>query len=218
MLFTGATLFAQSSLPAGPLPAGVQPHPYSSPQDNFKATKIVEAKKDNNGIWYCLVKLEALAIKNHAPNIKFYDAPSFIDAVYFSNYDGTYIHSRPFNNGGYSPNTPGQNEVSKYKSYNQYMPTGEKGFFVWLKANYATDYQIGIIPNPGANSLPTPNIIGGDTFDLCYQIGYTYKSGFPSNIRFGGWLVSLEWFLLPFPIGLTGEPLKIDLVIARPNN
>ncbi|MGJ1324289.1 hypothetical protein ACR780_16525 [Sphingobacterium faecium] len=214
MLFTGATLFAQVEHSV-PFPTTFPTYPYSSPQDNFKATKIVEARKGTDGIWYCLVKLEAFAIKKQPPGIKYFEPPAFSNQVYFANNNGSYTYSRPLN-GGYSPNIPGQNEVSLYKSYKQYMPTGENGYFVWLKANYATDTQIGIIPDPGIHSIPLPNVIGGSMFNIIYSIGYSYKSGFPSNIRFGGWNVGMEYLLtFPFP---SGTALHIDLVIAKPNN
>jgi len=222
MLFVVASVFSQSSLPLVPLPAGVPYYNYSSP-DNFQATKIVEAKKGNDGNWYCLVKLEALSIKNTRPGFNYYDQPSFYNGVYFLDDGAIYptVESKRYfysshNHVGYSPNVPGRNEVSKYKSYNQYMPTGEKGFFVWLKANYATESQVGIVPNPGANSIPLPNYIGGDSFDIVYDIGYSYKKGFiVKDIVFGGWLVKME----SRPNGMsggTGQYLQVNLTIAKP--
>ncbi len=96
------------------------------------------------------------------------------------------------------------------------MPTGEKGFFIWLKANYGTENQVGIVPDPGANSIPSPNYSGGDSFDVAYYIGYSYKKGFIiKNIYFGGWLVRME----SSPNGMfggVGQPLRVNLTIAKP--
>ncbi len=217
-------VFAQTSAPIVPAPSAYPTFNYSS-VDNFRATKIVEAKKGNDGNWYCLVKLEALSIKNNRPDITSYvDGPYFNDGVYIL--DNSVINPSPSSKQyyycshksvGYDPNIPGRNEVSKYKSYNQYGPTGEKGFFIWLKANYGTTTQIGIVPNPGDNGIPLPNYIGGNEYDLMYSINGMYKKGWPiSNLLFAGWYVRME----TYPDGYLGprkEPLVIDLVIARPN-
>ncbi|WP_223581894.1 hypothetical protein [Sphingobacterium sp. GVS05A] len=223
MMFVMSSLLAQSSMPLVYAPADIPIYNYSSP-DNFQATKIVEARKGNDGNWYCLVKLEALNIKNTRPGFNYYEQPSFINGVYILN-EAIYFNekSQQYYRSdhkfiGYDPNVPGKNEVSKYKSYNQYMPTGEKGFFIWLKANYATATQVGIVPNPGGNSIPTPGVSGGNTFDIMYNIGYSYKKGFIiKNIFFGGWLVRMQ----AFPLGMNGphgEYLQVDLVTAKPSN
>ncbi|WP_293882803.1 hypothetical protein [Sphingobacterium sp. UBA1498] len=216
--------FGQTSAPLGPAPSAYPTFNYSS-LDNFRATKIVEAKKGNDGDWYCLVKLEALSIKNNRPDIASYiDGPYFYNGVYIL--DNSAIYPSPsskqyyhchHNSVGYDPNIPGRNIVSKYKCYNQYGPSGEMGFFIWLKANYATTTQIGIVPNPGENGIPLPNYVGGNEYDLMYSINGSYKKGWPfSSIVFAGWYVRME----SYPDGNLGprqEPLKIDLLIARPN-
>ncbi|ULT22326.1 hypothetical protein KUH03_23085 [Sphingobacterium sp. E70] len=163
------------------------------------------------------MKLEALNVKNNRPDITNYDeAPSFYNTVYILDNSGLSSdpankqYYRCFHYTSYDPNISGRNEVSKYKCYNQYGPTGENGFFIWLKANYGTATQIGIVPNPGANSIPLPNYMGGNEYDIIYSIS-AYKG------RFVNWYVRME----TYPNGYLGprqEPLKIDLVISRPSN
>lgn len=224
MMLIAASLFAQSSMPIVSAPTNVPIYNYSSP-DNFQATKIVEARKGSDGNWYCLVKLEALNIKNTRPGFNYYEQPAFINGVYILNTAYIYLDEKSQQYYlsdhkfiGYDPNVPGKNEVSNYKSYNQYMPTGEKGFFIWLKANYGTATQVGIVYNPGANSIPVAGVSGGNIFDIMYTIGYSYKQGFiTSNIYFGSWLVRMQ----SFPLGMggpMGTHLEIDLVTAKPVN
>ncbi len=122
MTLLTALLFGQTSLPLVPLPSGVSYYDYSSP-DNFRATKIVEARKGNDGNWYCLVKLEAMGIKDTRPGFNYYDQPSFYNSVYildksfiYTNVESKrYFHS-DHKGVGYDPNVLGKNEVSLYKS------------------------------------------------------------------------------------------------------
>ncbi|UPZ38280.1 hypothetical protein MUB18_08205 [Sphingobacterium sp. PCS056] len=216
ILLTAFTTYAQSTMPLVPAPTDKPIFKYTSP-DNFRATKIVEAKIGNDGRWYCLVKMEALGYRDaNGGSLTYISYPEFSNGLYIKNPNvigGTPMYFKCNTAGFYDPNTPGQNEVSLYKSYNQYKPTGENGYFIWLKANYLSNTQVGIVDNPGSNGIP-PFYSGENVFDVIYNLTYFYKNGLLPP-KTGHWYVSMD----AFPNGIgggRGQNLVVELLTTKP--
>lgn len=180
LIFGSFMGFAQDS----PLPLVTKPNDnplfYYNPSegDDFRATRIIEARIGSDGDWYCLVEFEALGIKKrYTGSVK--GGPYLIPGggIYikplFSVFNGWWHKAvTGSSNYAYNPSTESVANIFQYKAYSRYMPTQKEGAFMWLKANYVSPTQIGLVNNPGNYSVPS-----GPTnkFNLIYTIGVITK-------------------------------------------
>ncbi len=182
--------------------------------DDLRATRIKEARIGADGDWYCLVQFEALGIKNRYPGkIKY--GPYLIPG------GGIYIlPARPFpndtwykavtgsSNYAYNPNTESISNIFQYKAYSRYMPTQTEGAFMWLKANYVSPTEIGLVNNPGSFSVPSDPT---NKFQMTYTVGVTTKLS-PIEAKY--------WYVVRgggFDVWQPDTEVVVDLKINRPN-
>lgn len=217
LVFYSFTAFAQQSpLPIVSKPTD-NPSYYHSPSegDNFRATRIVDARIGSDGDWYCLVEFEALSIKNrYLGNVKVgpYLIPGggiyiwpvtgiILPSVYYKAVTGS-------TNYAYNPSTESQSNIFQHKTYSRYLPTQKEGAFMWLKANYVSPTQIGLVNNPGNYSVPSNP---SNRFYMIFTAGVTTKS---SNLESKYWYVQRISELAPTA---HMDEVVIDLKINRPN-
>lgn len=220
ILFTMVT-FAQSPLPVVSTPSDIFLSYFDIDRDDFKATRILDAKIGADGNWYCLVELEAPRIGNRVSG-------SIVDGPYLIPGGGLYIRAASIgptnvapnwyksvdNNSHYNPNTVSPNEIVEFKSYSRYAPTGKEGAFMWFKATYLSPTEVGIYYD-GQNITPSNS---GSMFEVIYTAAVTVKTGtWPfQKIKAMPWYVQMSKSPLSPPFTL-GPWLVINLKIKRPN-
>ncbi|WP_153845746.1 hypothetical protein [Sphingobacterium paramultivorum] len=203
----------QSPLPLVSKPTD-NPSFYYNPTegDDFRATRIIEARIGSDGDWYCLVEFEALSIKNRYPGtvtVGPYLVPG--GGIYIrpslSILNSWYKAVTGASNYAYNPSTENISNIFQYKTYARYLPTQKEGAFMWLKANYVSPTEIGLVNNPGNYSIPSAP---ANKFNIIYTIGVTVKLNKLEN-RY--------WYMQrggDIGFGAPFDEVSVDLKITRP--
>jgi len=216
LFFLSYAGFAQQS----PLPFVSKPTDYPwfsynpAEGDDFRATRIIEARIGSDGDWYCLVEFEALSIKNRYSGtvaVGPYLVPG--GGIYINNSNSIvngwwYKAVTGSTNYAYNPSTESVSNIFQYKAYSRYLPTQKEGAFMWLKANYVSPTQVGLANNPGNYSVPSDPT---NRFNIMYTLGVTLKLNK---------LETKSWYMQRGGEVGFGSPMNevvVDLKINRPN-
>ncbi|GAA4183332.1 hypothetical protein [Sphingobacterium ginsenosidimutans] len=201
----------QNQLPLEGTPTN-KPLYLANSSDRVVASKIMEARKGADGNWYCLVKFDILSfdssrkpvsgMSNVLPgNITLFRSSNELQGGVFAPAD---LYSNTQTGYYYDPNDPSRNSLIEFKAFIRYIPTGEDGNFIWIKANYESSTEVGV--GPYFNG-PVTN--AGNSFDFIYPI--VYMKGGKLDFYYVKWGA--------FKGGgasYVGEGLKVNLKIRKP--